>query len=296
MTMLPLQNTLQQTNMQANLGGLGETKAFDQTWKTHGGGNQTLNMNNSMLGFNRVMVIQNKYVELEAANRTLKEEKAQMELELRNLGNLLEKYQDIEGSKESYKHPAIKGELDRLNLEFKDSVEQELENKTRKTNKTIGSLKEIIDQKNNDLDSRENDITHLRKKVEEIQIFYEDKVRQLQIQLDDKDRNYLRSLKDLGKVDVHLQPTPFNKTQDVKAFQDMMEMKDKEMADMQIKNNSYKTSMREMQMTLDELRSMNVKMSHELEMEKGKNSTKVYEKQLNKLKKDVTKKDKDIDE
>jgi len=46
------------------------------TWQSRGSLDQTLNLinpNQSVLGFNRVMLIQNKYVELEAANRGLKE-------------------------------------------------------------------------------------------------------------------------------------------------------------------------------------------------------------------------------
>jgi len=98
MTYQPLGNTIQHTNTQINFMGLGDTSKFEnqqplmQTWQTHGNMNQTLNLNNqSMLGFNRVMVIQNKYVELEATNRGLKEQLAAQDLEVRNLSTLLEK-------------------------------------------------------------------------------------------------------------------------------------------------------------------------------------------------------------
>lgn len=94
----------------------------------------------------------------------------------------------MQGSKDTYANPALKSELDRLNLDFKESVEQELADKTRKANKTIGSLKEIIDQKNSELESKEHESSHLRKKVEEIEIFYSEKVRALQVQLDEKER------------------------------------------------------------------------------------------------------------
>jgi len=74
-------------------------------------------------------------------------------------------------------------------LDFKESVEQELNDKTRKANKTIGSLKEIIDQKNADLENKESETAHLRKKAEETEIYYSEKVRHLQTQLDEKERN-----------------------------------------------------------------------------------------------------------
>lgn len=73
---------------------------MQNTWQSRGELNQTLNLNMTAqpqgsnataLGFNRVMLIQNKYVELEAANRALKEQNTAQEVELRNLANLLEK-------------------------------------------------------------------------------------------------------------------------------------------------------------------------------------------------------------
>lgn len=95
---LGFNNTLQQTHSQLGLGGLGDTQAFHNTWQSRGELNQTVNLNTNMtganataLGFNRVMLIQNKYVELEAANRALKEQNTTQEVELRNLSNLLDK-------------------------------------------------------------------------------------------------------------------------------------------------------------------------------------------------------------
>lgn len=83
----------------------------------------------------------------------------------------------------------MRGELDRLNFDFKESVEQELKDQSRKANKTIASLKEIIDQKNTELEGKDHECMHLRKKVEEIEIFYSEKVRGLQSQIDEKERN-----------------------------------------------------------------------------------------------------------
>jgi len=97
---LGFNNTLQQTHSQLGLAGLGETQPMQNTWQSRGELNQTLNLNMTAqphgsnataLGFNRVMLIQNKYVELEAANRALKEQNTAQEVELRNLANLLEK-------------------------------------------------------------------------------------------------------------------------------------------------------------------------------------------------------------
>lgn len=118
----------------------------------------------------------------------------------------------------------------------------------------------------------------------------------LQSQIDEKERNYLRSLKDLGKVEINNKPNPRGSTQDLKAFQDMMEVKDKELTDIQIRNNSYKASMKDMQLSLDHMRSLNEKLTREIEAEKRKNISDLYKNQLRKMEKDIKKKDKDIEE
>jgi len=110
----------------------------------------------------------------------------------------------------------------------------------------------------------------------------------------------MRSLKDLGNVGAETFNTR-NDTKkmgnmDVRAFQEGMELKDKELCDMRIKLNSLKASMTELNQLVDDLRSQNNKFNKELEVEKQKNSTKVLERQLNKLKKEILKKDRDIDE
>lgn len=76
----------------------------------------------------------------------------------------------------------------------------------------------------------------------------------------------------------------------------MMEVKDKELTDLQIRNNSYKASMKDMQLSLDQLRSLNEKQARELEGEKRKNTSDLYKNQLRKMEKDIKKKDKDIEE
>lgn len=121
-------------------------------------------------------------------------------------------------------------------------------------------------------------------------------MRGLQSQIDEKERNYLRSLKDLGKVEINNKPNPRGSTQDLKAFQDMMEVKDKELTDIQIRNNSYKASMKDMQLSLDHMRSLNEKLTREIEAEKRKNTSDLYKNQLRKMEKDIKKKDKDIEE
>jgi len=54
--------------------------------------------------------------------------------------------------------------------------------------------------------------------------------------------------------------------------------------------------MKDMQQSLDQLRSMNEKLSREIELEKRKNTSDLFKNQLRKMEKDVKKKDKDIDE
>jgi len=108
----------------------------------------------------------------------------------------------------------------------------------------------------------------------------------------------MRSLKDLGTVNVETftRKGANNSGLDLKAFQDGMEMKDKELTDLRIKLNSLKTSMKEQGELIDDLRNVNNRLTNEVQVEKQKNSTKVLEKQLNKIKKEVLRKDKDIDE
>jgi len=108
----------------------------------------------------------------------------------------------------------------------------------------------------------------------------------------------MRSLKDLGSVNVET----FTRKQgggsgiDLKAFQEGMELKDKELTDVRIKLNSLKAAMKEQNVLVDDLRAQNSRLSSEVQVEKQKNSTKVLEKQLHKIKKEVLRKDKDIDE
>lgn len=111
----------------------------------------------------------------------------------------------------------------------------------------------------------------------------------------------MRSLKDLGNVNFDT----FNKGKansqggsniDVRAFQEGLELKDKELTDMRIKLNSLKASMKEQNILIDDLRGANNRLSKDNDIEKGKNSTKVLERQLNKLKKEILKKDRDIDD
>lgn len=109
--------------------------------------NNTLDLNGSQLGFNRVMQMNTKLIELEMSNKGLIEEKSQLEVELHTKTTLLEKFNNLKGSDQAYAHPGLKSELDRLNIEFKDSIEDELNAKARKANKTMSSLKEIIEQK-----------------------------------------------------------------------------------------------------------------------------------------------------
>jgi hypothetical protein len=135
------------------------------------------------------MQINNRNLELELENKALKEEKSQIELELNSKTNLLEKYKEVKGSDNAWQHPQLRTELERLNLEFSHSVEEELNVKQKKAQKTILSLKEIIDQKNSEIEKKEIDIDHLQKKYEEIQIFYEEKLRHASQELEEKDRN-----------------------------------------------------------------------------------------------------------
>jgi len=54
--------------------------------------------------------------------------------------------------------------MERLNIEFKESIEEEMIVKNRKTNKTMASLKEIIEQKNSDLENKDNEVNHVKRK------------------------------------------------------------------------------------------------------------------------------------
>lgn len=118
--------------------------------------------------------------------------------------------------------------------------------------------------------------------------------------LEEKDKHYLRSLKDLGEVNIDTfskqnQGTSNNNI-DIKVFQDNLDMKDKELCDMRIKFNSAKQTLKEQNVTIEELRSQNAKLGKELDIEKQKNSTKVMERQITKLKKEIVKKEKENDD
>jgi len=117
------------------------------------------------------MQMNNRNNELEMENRALKEEKGQLEVELNSKRTLLEKFKEVQGHENAWQHPQLKSELERLNFDFKDSLEEEIAIKNKKTTKTINSLKEIIDQKNSELENKDQNLTHMQKKYEEIQIF-----------------------------------------------------------------------------------------------------------------------------
>jgi len=268
-----------------------------QSWNNYTQLDQTLNMNTVNLGFNKAMQIQNRLVELEVENRHLKEEKANLEIELSSKQTLLDKFNELKSSTQIA--PSLRDELNRLNNDFKESVEEEMKVKDKKATKTIISLKEIIEQKNYEIQNKDNEIQNIKRKFEDQQIFYENKLRITNQQLEDKEKNYMRSLKELGNVDVNLFNPNNNKNSssiDIKTFQDTIEYKDKELRDLRIKLESIKTSMKEQDNTLSDYRSQLTKVTNELNIEKQKNTTKNLEKQINKMKKDIIKKDKEVDE
>lgn len=64
----------------------------------------------------------------------------------------------------------INPNLEKLNDEFKLTISEEIKVKEQKTEKAIKSLKEIIDQKNTDLNNIDNKLEHYKRKIEELQI------------------------------------------------------------------------------------------------------------------------------
>jgi len=199
-------------------------KTTNQTWNNTIQLDQTLNLNTMNVGFNKAIQIQNRLVELEVENKHLKEEKANLEIELSSKQTLLDKFNDLKTNTQIA--PSLRDELYRLNNDFKDSVEEEMKVKDKKATKTIVSLKEIIEQKNYEIQNKDNEIQNIKRKFEEQQIFYENKLRIINQQLEDKEKNYMRSLKELGNVDSNMFNYNNNKNSssiDIKTFQDTIE-------------------------------------------------------------------------
>lgn len=106
----------------------------------------------------------------------------------------------------------------------------------------------------------------------------------------------MRNLKDLGTINITTSNMTNNlkNNKDLKVFQEVMEVKDREIKNMVIKNEAVQASMHEQDKIINELKNTLRKVTGELEIEKQKHTTEILNKNIKQLKNTLNKKDKEI--